>query len=1024
MNSLRLLAARSLPFTLLSLLFATVPTFAQQPPTANLRGQVTDNFKAAIVGATVIAADANGVEKTVITNDEGVYIFNALPPGLYTVRATAPGFTAYENATVNVVPGRREPFNIQLSAGLEREEITVAAEGALSTDPTNNADTVVLRGQDLDALPDDPDDLAAALQALAGPSAGPNGGQIFIDGFTGGRLPPRESIREVRFNQNPFSAENDRPGGGRIEILTKPGTDKFRGSAFMNFTDEALNSRNPFAPNRAPYQERNYGGNVSGPIISKRFSFFLDFERREADDNELVNATILDPSYNINQFSLAVLTPQRRLTFSPRFDYQINQNNTLVGRYSYNRSSNLVGIGNFSLVERAYNTAGTQHTFQLTETAVLSQSIVNETRFQYVKERRQQNGDNALPTINVQDAFTGGGSQIGLSSNDEDRIELQNYTTFALGLHSVKAGGRLRSISINDISPQNFGGTFLFAGGVAPVLDANNQVMREEDGRIKTSNITSIARYQRTLLLEQQGLSPSAIRALGGGLSQFSISGGDPAASVSQVDFGGFIQDDWRIRPDLTLNFGLRYETQNNISSNLNFAPRVGFAYSPGASGNTRAKTVFRGGFGIFYDRFSENFTLQATRYNGINQQRFVVTDPLVLDTIQFGPDRIPNVPSTDALQSFAQQQAVTRVTENLQSPYSIFAGFIFEQQLPKNFTLFTFINTIRSRHLLRLRNVNAPLPGTFVPRTPGNPGSPGVRPLGDLGDIYQYESSGISNTNRMIVGVRNQLNRNFSLFANYFLGKAKSDVDTGFGFGGGGSNPSFPADNYDLSNEYGRANSDARHNFFLGGNVNLPYGFNLNPFVIANSGNPFNIVIGRDINGDRQFTERPAIATDLTRPSVVVTDYGTFDTNPLPNQQIIPRNFGQGPGSFTVNLSISKRFGFGTVPGAAALAAQSASTPQGGGQPGGGGRGGRGPGGPGGGGGPFGQGPGGGPEKRYNLALSIQVRNLFNHVNPAPPNGNLSSTFFGQSLRTGGGFGGGGVAGNRVVQAQLRFSF
>ncbi len=134
------------------------------------------------------------------------------------------------------------------------------------------------------------------MQALAGPGAGSSedGAQIYIDGFTGGRLPPKESIREIRINRNPFSAEYDRLGYGRVEIFTKPGTDRFRGQAFFNFNDEALNARSPFAATRAPYQSRRYGGNISGPLASKRASFFFDFERRETDDNNVVSAIVLD----------------------------------------------------------------------------------------------------------------------------------------------------------------------------------------------------------------------------------------------------------------------------------------------------------------------------------------------------------------------------------------------------------------------------------------------------------------------------------------------------------------------------------------------------------------------------------------------------------------------------------------------------------------------------------------------------------------------------------------------------------
>ncbi|HYY41893.1 MAG TPA: carboxypeptidase-like regulatory domain-containing protein, partial [Pyrinomonadaceae bacterium] len=239
---------------------------AQQQASGTLRGTVSDQLGGLLVGATITATDANGVERTATTDYAGNYAFSALPPGRYTVHAVAPGFVPFEDAAVEVTAGRSAPLNITLSVAVEEETVTVTEEAGVSTEPESNVGAVVLRGADLDTLPDNPDDLSEALQALAGPSAGPEGGELYIDGFTGGRLPPKESIREIRINQNPFSAEFDRLGYGRIEIFTKPGTDKLRGQAAFNFNDESLNSRNPFAPNRAPFQTRRFGGNLSGPV--------------------------------------------------------------------------------------------------------------------------------------------------------------------------------------------------------------------------------------------------------------------------------------------------------------------------------------------------------------------------------------------------------------------------------------------------------------------------------------------------------------------------------------------------------------------------------------------------------------------------------------------------------------------------------------------------------------------------------------------------------------------------------------
>ena len=236
-------------------------TNAQQS-SATLRGHVADEFGGSIVGATVAIIDQSGIEKTILTDSDGNFAFPAVTPRSLYRTCQHRGFAPFEN-TGRSTTGRNAPLDITLNVAIEQVEVTVTADTAISTEAENNAGALVLREDDLATLPDDPDDLAEALQALAGPSAGLNGGDMFIDGFSGGRLPPKESIREVRINRNPFSAEYDRVGFGRIEILTKPGTDRFRGQAFFNFNDEALNSRNPFVAQRAPFQSRRYGGDIA-----------------------------------------------------------------------------------------------------------------------------------------------------------------------------------------------------------------------------------------------------------------------------------------------------------------------------------------------------------------------------------------------------------------------------------------------------------------------------------------------------------------------------------------------------------------------------------------------------------------------------------------------------------------------------------------------------------------------------------------------------------------------------------------
>jgi hypothetical protein len=286
------------------------------------------------------------------------------------------------------------------------------------------------------------------------------------------------------------------------------------------------------------------------------------------------------------------------------------------------------------------------------------------------------------------------------------------------------------------------------------------------------------------------------------------------------------------------------------------------------------------------------------------------------------------------------------------------------------------------------------------------------VRPFPDLGNanLYQYESAGLYNQNQLISNFRISRSK-VSLFGFYTLGFANSNT-------AGAS--SFPMDQYDLAEDYGRAAYDVRQRLFLGGSWNLPRGFQIFPFVVANSAPPFNITVGQDLNGNsiEPSNNRPAFATDLSRPSVIFTQWGTFDTSPTTGQTIIPPNYGTGYDQLTVNLRLSKTFGFG----------KELSRPGGfGGGGGGGPRGGRG-----GGLGPQGLSGGGGgglfsfgnfTNRRYNLTLSISARNIFNNVNLAAPVGNLNSPLFGQANSIASFFGPSSAA-NRRIDLQARFTF
>lgn len=973
-----------------------------QSTLGTLKGVVSDESGAIIPGTVVTATQGTKV-RTATAGPDGSFTIPGLPTGVYTVTAKSEGLAPYTNTNVTVNSGGALTLNIQLKVQLETQEVTVqeTMQNQVSVDPSNNAGALVLRGTDLEALSDDPDELQEDLQTLAGPSAGPNGGQIFIDGFSGGQLPPKSSIREIRINQNPFSAEYDQLGYGRIEIFTKPGTDKFHGQASFNYSDDLFNARNPFSTNKAPYMQRQYGGNLNGPLGHKA-SFFFDFEKRDIDDNAVINATDLDANLLPQVIAESVVAPTRRTNITPRLDYQLTPNITLMGRYQWTRfDRDNQGIGTFELPSQAYNTATTNHQVQLTETQVIGTKAVNETRFQFQRITQNQNALNNQPEIVVASEFVGGGNPTLYQLTTGNHYELQNYTSLTEGTHQMRFGARVRSVQDYNSSANNFAGTFTFAGlQNAPVLDANNQVIPNQ-----FVNLTSLEQYQRTLMLQSLGFSGAALRAMGGGATQFTIAGGNPAVGVDQQDFGLFYQDDWRIKPNLTLSLGIRYEWQTNVTDRSDIAPRFGFAWAPGARNGRPGKTVIRGGSGMFYTRIADSYEMNAIRYNGLNEQQYTI----------FNPDFYPSIPTLSLLT--ANPQTIRQEYSGLRAPYVIQSAIGVERQMPFSSTLSVVFTNTRGLHLLDQRNIAAPL---LAPN-----GAPLVSSTGRSGAVAQqllYESNGVLNQDMVNVMMSTRVGTKVSLNYGYSWNHALTNTDGGL-----------PMDQYNTAFDYGRSSGDIENRIFLIGSVVTKWAIRFSPSITYFSGAPFNITTGTD-NGDQAFNQRPAFATASEIAAggrnIVTSPWGVFNLTPGPNDVIIPRNYGNGPGFFSINMRVSKTFGFGPT---RERSGQSMQNGGGFGGPGGGGGGPRGGGhgmpmGPRGG-GMFGMG-GDATSHRFNLVVALNARNLLNTVNYGAPIGNLSSSYFGTSnTLAGGGFGPGGFGGanaayNRRVDLSLRFTF
>jgi hypothetical protein len=837
----------------------------------SLAGHVVDDQGGGIAGAKVAVRDWTGAEQAVTTNGEGAFAFSSLQPGKYIVQVSAKDFES-QTRNVSITPGQNRRLDLKLGIASRRFEVTVLADSPIFRGAEYSGGTTILRGEALESLPDSPGGLEMMLRALALRTSGPFGPQILVNGFENNPVPLTQSIREVRINDNPFSAEYPKLGLGRIEILTKPGSDNLHGELFFNFNDSSLNTRNPFAGNKAPYQSKMFGGNLSGPLVRKRATYFVDFSRELTRSNAVINATVLDPAFNIVPLSESVVTPERRFSIAPRLDIQIDPDNTLVARYSENRYHALSsGIGEFSLLSRAQDAAETNRTAQLTETMVFSPKTINEIRAQYIRDDWTRRGNNSIPVISVPGAFTGGGADMGLGFDREHRTELQNNTSFQFGHHVLKAGAQWRYTSLNLGSTQNFGGTYTFAGRLAPALDQDTQSALEP--------ITGIEAYRRTELLRSEGLSPAAIRQLGGGPSQFSVAAGQIATTLSQYNLGLFLNDDWAVAPTFSLTAGLRYERQSHVPGNTNFAPRLGFSWGIDG-GRKAAKTVLRGGLGVFYDRVGERIFLRALQLDGSRQQEYFTDSSSILDLY-------PAVPSPGLLAASYVPQSVVRVESGINAPRTLHASLALERQLGHGLNLAATYSRIQSRDLLRSRDINAPVFGV-------------ARPFPGLADIFEYESNGRFNQNQLLTNFIYRRSDNFTFWTTYTLSDAMSDTDGA---------DTFPSNSYNLRTEYGRSGLQARHTVYWGGWIRTRAKIDFTPLILWRSGLPFDITTGRDLNGDSLFTDRPAFATSITGPNVVATRFGLFNLTPGPTDTIIPRNSGTGPGFLIANLRVSHRF-------------------------------------------------------------------------------------------------------------------
>jgi hypothetical protein len=790
------------------LVWLVVPLFlnAQDLSSVAITGRVLDPHQAAVLGAqmTLTRTDGSTVQSTT-ADSVGAFRFQRVPPGEYEVRIEQQGFKT-SVSRVRVGSQSPRPLNVVLSLADVRQEVTIAAEtGQVSTNASENLDTVTMDRSALDDLPIfDQDFVGTMSRFLDAGAVGTNGVTLMVDGVEASRASVSASaIQQVKLNTDPYSAEYSRPGRSRIEIITKPGSSEYHGTFNFLFRDSYLNARDPFALTRPPEQRRIFEGSLTGPLgHSKKTSFVISANREEEDAQATVYAAGLDGAIDGT-----VPTPQRNTELSASVNRQLGENQLISIRGLYtDRTIRNQNVGGLTLPEAGMNFEDREDIIYFNHNGLITKRLMNQFRLLVARQHTPTESIHPDPKIVVLGAFTGGGAQA-------DRLQTENHMVFNEILvwsgakQTIRGGFNVPDISRRGLDDNtNFGGTYTF------------------------SSLQDYEQNHPFSLLKQ--------------------SGNGHVVFVEKV-LGGFFQDEVRVRPNLQFSAGLRYDWQNYFHDDHNFSPRASIAYAPGKS----RKTVIRTGAGFFYDRTGPLPIFDLIRYDGYRLLQYLVSNPPY-------PGPAPPGPTN-----------VVRLEPNVQIPYTLQFGASVERQLAKSTTLTIGYTGLRGVHIFRSRDVNAPPPPLYV-----------ARPDPTLGVWRQIESAGDLDSHSLEIGLRGNVTRRFTGMVQYTLGRANNNVAGTSTAGGRGSGiTNFPANNYDLSGEWARADFDQRHRFSLLGTFTPPRDyFKLGISVSLYSGQPYNETTGKDDDHDGLANDRP--------PGV-------------------PRNSLQGPGYADVDVRWSRDF-------------------------------------------------------------------------------------------------------------------
>jgi hypothetical protein len=626
-------------------LFTVSPAFAQTAVNqAQLRLVVVDQTGAGIPAATVTLKPATGEPIVFVADDHGVASSPALVPGAVTVQVEFPGFVAFEAPLTLKRGATNETVTLEIEGFKAEVEVTQAS----APEASKSTSTTALSQEEIDALPDDPEELADALSALAGPG----GATFFMNGFSGGRLPNRDQIRSIRIRQNNYAADNHDAGRSQIEIVTRPNAN-WGGNGSVTLGGDAFNARQPQQSIETPSQERNVQFGLRGPIVAGKTSFsFSGSGNTRFNSNPII--AINESGARIND---AVRSTNDQAGFQFGLEHSLDQSNGLIFNLQRSTTEGLnQGVGGFNLPERASTRDSDSTQFRARLQSVVGTKYLNEARLQLTTTGNDATSLSSASTIVVQDAFTRGGAGINSSSSTR-RLELADNFDFTVGKHQMRVGALVEGAFYSNFDERNAAGTWTY----------------------------------RTIE-----------DFVAGRAAQFSQRLGTVDTEFGQYQAGFYWSDEFRLHRDVTIGIGVRNELQSRIDDKLNLMPRAGFTWAPFGS----QTSAVRGGYGIFYDWYDSSLYDQTLRVDGTTVRDIRISCIEANDYCA----SISNLDDVAGLTLTPSGRI--QASPDLQMPRVHQASISYDRQLTPNVMLQTSYQMLRGSNLMRSRNINAPVDG------------------------------------------------------------------------------------------------------------------------------------------------------------------------------------------------------------------------------------------------------------------------------------------------------------------------